>query len=165
MIHSFNKYTIQMDNYQLRPVSHWIIPYEKSFGPRLETAIKLFQKELNWSEMWDVKEAHERIDNGYGCFVIKPKMHILGWVWISPEHEIKNVYVRPCWRFNWRKTNSNYHFGTQLYYRALNYCFEMEYPEVFFRVDVWNEIANRLAEKILIQSGCRTNLELVEEDY
>lgn len=165
MIHSFNKYTIQLERYQLQPISPWIVPYEARFKNSLATTIRIFQKELNWSEMWNVKEAHERLEKGYRFFVLKPKSQILGWVWVAPDHEIKNLYVRPYRRFNPKRTNSNKHWGTQLIFAGLNCCFEQEFPDAYFRVDVWNSISNHMAEKVLSQIGCRSNIELVEENY
>ena len=115
MIHSFNKYTIQLERYQLRPVSPWIKPFELTKIGSLKTTIKIFQNELHWSEMWDIKEVKRRLENGYKFFTLMPKTQILGWVWISPEHEIKNVYVRPFRRFNPKRTKSSLGYSAVLY--------------------------------------------------
>lgn len=165
MIHSFNKYTIQLERYQLRPISPWIKPFDLKKIPSLKTTIKIFQNELHWNDMWDIKEVKRRLNSGYRFYVLQPKSQIWGWIWISPDHEVKNLYVRPYHRFNPKRTKSNPHWGTQLVYTGLNCCYEQDFDDAFFRIDIWNKPSNCIAENILEQIGCKSSIELVEEEY
>lgn len=157
MIHQFYKYIVDLSNYQLRDLPREIVEYNRSFERSLSTEIRRFQNELHWDQMWTIPEVYERLNKGYKFNVLRPKNQIKGWAWLATDHEIKNVYVS-----KWKR---NQGWSKQLYFSLLNKAWELEYPDVYIRVDVWNKPAKYAVESVIGQIGCRVNCKLVEEEY
>lgn len=157
MIHQFYKYSLSLELYLYREIPQTIIPYAKRFERSLSTEIRRFQKELDWKEMWTIPEVYLRLDSGYKFWIYRPANQIKGWVWLTPEGEIKNLYVS--------KWSRNRGIGQNLIYTAMNEALDLEYSRVWARVDIWNEPSKRVFEKVLESVGYKTNVKLVEEEY
>lgn len=157
MKHRFYKYTINLDYYQSREIPQEIVPYEERFEGSLLTAIQKFQKELHWDAMWTLSDVKKRLQEGWKFWVLRPKNQIRGWIWLSPDGEMVNVYVSKYLRNrNWCK---------QLTYQCLNEAVEMGLPSVYARIDIWNEVSKKSLESLLEVIACRTGVEMVEEEY
>lgn len=157
MVHQFYKYVVDLTNYQPRDLPKEIVEYNRSFERSLSTEIRRFQNELHWKEMWTIPEVYQRLDAGWNFVVLRRMVQIKGWGWLSADREIKNIYVS-----KWKR---NLGWGTQLYYTLLNKAWELEYPDVFVRVDIWNRPAQYLAEKVLCNLACDVDCKIVEENY
>ena len=157
MIHSFYRTDINLDLYQYQEVPQAIVPYEQRFERSLSTAIKKFQAELNWEEMWNLQDVKLRLVSGWKFWVLRPKNQIRGWIWLTPTGEMKNLYVS--------KRLRNQGWGKQLYLTAMNEALDLGYSSVFTRVDVWNEPAKACVDNLLRFAGCKSNIKLTIEDY
>lgn len=157
MIHQFYKYVINLELYQYQEIPQAVVPYERKFERSLATEIRRFQNELHWNEMWTISEVYERLEKGYGFWVLRPKNQIKGWAWLSPVGELKNLYVSKWLR--------NQGWGRYLHLVRLNEALNRDYSEVFVRVDIWNERAKALLEKVISTTGCKTSVKLIEEEY
>lgn len=157
MKHQFCKYELSLALYQEQEISPAIIPYEERFERSLLTEIRRFQKELNWSEMWDSLDVIERLLHNYKFWVLRPKNQIKGWVWLTPEGEIKNLYVSKWFR--------GQGWGTQLIYAGLNEALNQDLDTALYRVDIWNTASKKCIENVLERTGISCKLSFIEEDY
>lgn len=158
----YNKYIIDLQNYQIREVPKEFklyTTYDRRLRGPLISSINRFQNELHWDKMWTVWDAKKRLKRGWKLIIYKrkPRGMILGWVWLSPEGEIKNLYVSRRQRMQG--------LGIQLVYAALNAAMETELSSVFYRCDIWNLASKYLIEHVISQIGCKVKLTQVEEDY
>ena len=78
MIHSFYRTDINLDLYQYQEVPQAIVPYEQRFERSLSTAIKKFQAELNWKELWNLQDVKLRLISGWKFWVLRPKNQVRG---------------------------------------------------------------------------------------
>lgn len=157
MIHQFYRYDIDLSTYQLRDLPKEIVKYDRSFERSLSTEMKRFQNELHWDEMWTLEDVYRRLESGYYFFVLRPKNQIKGWTWLAPDGEIKNVYVS--------KWSRNKGWCKYLCIAAMNAAWELEYPTVYSRTDIWNKKYIHSFEQLLLQIGCKTDCKIVEEEY
>lgn len=157
MIHQFYRYRFSLEHYQSQEIPQTIIPYEKRFERSLSTEVRRFQKELHWKEMWTIPEVYTRLESGYKFWIYRPANQVKGWIWLSPEGEIKNLYVS--------KWSRNQGIGQSLIYRAMNEALDLDYGFVWARVDIWNEPSKRVFEKVLEVAGYKTEVKLIEEEY
>ena len=157
MTQTFYRFDIDLGLYQYQEIPQTIIPYEKRFERSLSTEIKRFQSELHWKDMWTIPEVYTRLDEGYDFWVYRPKNQIKGWGWLSPEGEIKNLYVS--------KWSRNQGICQKLILQALNRALELDMESVFARVDVWNTPSLKSFERVLEIIGCKSNIKIVEEEY
>ena len=156
MIHNFYRYDIDLEFYQTQEIPQAIVPYEERFERSLRTEIQRFQKELNWSEMWDTLEVYARLLKGYKFWVLRPKNQIKGWAWLAPDGEIKNVYVSKWFR--------NQHWGRYLVLQCMNEA-ALSMEKVYSRVDIWNEPSKQLFEGILKTVSCKSKITSITENY
>lgn len=157
MIHQFYRYDIDLSTYQLRDLPKEIVKYDRSFERSLSTEMKRFQNELHWNEMWTLEDVYRRLESGYYFFVLRPKNQIKGWVWLAPDGEIKNAYVS--------KWSRNRGWCRYLCTAAMNAAWELEYPTVYGRIDIWNKKSIHSFEQLLTQIGCKIDCKIVEEEY
>ena len=103
----------------------------------LEREIDKFQKELNWPEMWTVKDAISRLKKDWYFNVLKINNHIIGWVWLNTiENELCNLYINR----EIRKQG----YGKQLIYSIMNLAKDDNIDTIYAEVDWWND-SGRLA--------------------
>ena len=65
------EYRRYLDNYVFHPTPHEILSLKEIDDKELQSAIDLFQEELNWDGMWSVEDAKQRIKDGWLFFVLK----------------------------------------------------------------------------------------------
>lgn len=157
MIQTFFKFEIYLELYQYQEIPQTIVPYEKRFERSLSTEIKRFQAELHWDEMWKIPDVYNRLDRGYKFWVYRPKNQIKGWAWLSPEGEVKNLYVS--------KWSRNQGICQKLILQALNGALDSDMDTAFARVNVWNTPSLKAFERVLEIIGCKSKLTTIEEEY
>lgn len=157
MIQTFFKFEINLELYQYQEIPQTIVPYEKRFERSLSTEIKRFQAELNWKDMWTIPEVYSRLDKGYRFWVYRPKNQIKGWGWLSPEGEVKNLYVS--------KWSRNQGICQKIILQTLNGALDSDMDSVFARVDVWNTSSLKAFERVLEIIGCKSSIKIIEEEY
>ena len=59
------EYRRYLDNYVFHPTPHEILSLKEIDDNELQSAIDLFQEELNWDGMWSVEDAKQRIKDGW----------------------------------------------------------------------------------------------------
>lgn len=158
MIHHFCRYEINLEAYQIQEIPQAIVPYEEKFERSLCTEIRRFQKELNWSEMWDTLDVVSRLLHGWRFWVFRPKNQIKGWVWVDPDKaEIKNLYVSKWFR--------KQGWGTKLILAGLNDLLDLDKDVALYRTDTWNTASKKSIERVLELTGITSKLFFTEENY
>ena len=101
----------------------------------LQDEIDYFNSIINWSDMWDLHEAHRRLDNGWKLYVFKPDETIKGWMWLNTNNkEVCNGYVNPLYR--------NKGIGVELTNSAHRGCLDWE--KWWCQSDEWNKPAQQM---------------------
>ena len=101
----------------------------------LQDEIDYFNTIINWSDMWDLHEAHRRLDNGWKLYVFKPDETIKGWMWLNTNNkEVCNGYVNPLYR--------NKGIGVELTNSAHRGCLDWE--KWWCQSDEWNKPAQQM---------------------
>ena len=101
----------------------------------LQDEIDYFNTIINWSDMWDLHEAHRRLDNGWKLYVFKPDETIKGWMWLNTNNkEVCNGYVNPLYR--------NRGIGVELTNSAHRGCLDWE--KWWCQSDEWNKPAQQM---------------------
>ena len=101
----------------------------------LQDEIDYFNSIINWSDMWDLHEAHRRLDNGWKLYVFKPDETIKGWMWLNTNNkEVCNGYVNPLYR--------NKGIGVELLNSAHRGCFD--WKKWWCKSEDWNKPAHQL---------------------
>lgn len=156
-MHTFYKYTVDLNGYIMQEIPQAVTLYRKEYERSLSTEIKRFQRELNWKDMWTVKDARERLSNGWILIVLRPLVQIKGWIWLVPDGELKNIYVS--------KRKRDVDWGQHLTFAAMNQAWVMEYPSVYVRIDLWNNVSKYTFESVLSKISCKSDVRIVEEEY
>ena len=101
----------------------------------LQDEIDYFNSIINWSDMWDLHEAHRRLDNGWKLYVFKPDETIKGWMWLNTNNkEVCNGYVNPLYRSKG--------IGVELTNSAHRDCLDWE--KWWCQSDDWNKPAQQM---------------------
>ena len=101
----------------------------------LQDEIDYFNSIINWSNMWDLHEAHRRLDNGWKLYIFKPDETIKGWMWLNTNNkEVCNGYVNPLYR--------NKGIGVELTNSAHRGCLDWE--KWWCQSDDWNKPAQQM---------------------
>jgi L-amino acid N-acyltransferase YncA len=106
----------------------------------LSEEIEEFKKEIKWDEMWDVKDAKNRLLNNWRVVVFIPNQVIKGWIWLDNTNEPKNIYVNKEYR--------NSGIGKELYYEIHNICKKMNIDKIIGYIDNWNLGSRRCIESV-----------------
>ena len=101
----------------------------------LQDEIDYFNTIINWSDMWDLHEAHRRLDNGWKLYVFKPDETIKGWMWLNTNNkEVCNGYVNPLYR--------NKGIGVELVNSAHRGCLDCE--KWWCQSEDWNKPGHQM---------------------
>ena len=85
--------------------------------------------------MWDLHEAHRRLDNGWKLYLFKPDETIKGWIWLNTNNkEVCNCYVNPLYR--------NKGIGVELINSTHRYC--QDWESWWCHSEDWNEPAHKM---------------------
>jgi len=153
----FYKYVVDLTNYQEREIPKEIIEYNENLKESLSNERRRFQRELHWDKMWKMSSINARLREGWKFYLLRPNKLIKGWVWISPNGELKNLYVSKKLRGQgWAK---------QLIFKVLNELQESGHNQMTYRCDTWNTPSKCAIEQVLELICCKTQCTVVEEDY
>ena len=129
------KYKRDLFDYEIVIIPKEIQTVDNFNNVDLEREIDKFQKELNWPEMWTVKDAISRLKKDWYFNVLKINNHIIGWVWLNTiENELCNLYVNR----EIRKQG----YGKQLIYSIMNLAKDDNIDTIYAEVDWWNDSGN-----------------------
>ena len=131
------EYRRYLDKYQFYSTPNQVSYWKKIDEDKLQTAIDLFQEELNWDKMWSVEDAKQRLEDGWLFSVLQIDNKLRGWYWLNYEtKEGLNLYVHKDSR------NQGYGFGLISYIITAAKLRQLDY--VWAQVDEWNEMSKRL---------------------
>lgn len=102
----------------------------------IQKSIDLFNSEIEWDDMWTLKDASERINKGAKLFLLTEDLSApIGHVWIK-EGYLFNLYAAP-----FRVPGSTREF-------VLAACSQANVDNITLYCDDWNVKAQRFFEKI-----------------
>lgn len=114
----------------------WIQPSTLcSFENSIQASIDSFNSNHEWDEMWDIKEAKVRLDNGHNLFIGVDQDGPLAHVWFDKDY-LYNIYINPR-----RKEG----YGVKFIEGCLNFI-EHDYIKLY--CDSWNIRAQKFFSKI-----------------
>ena len=97
--------------------------------------IEYFNSIIDYYDMWDLHEAHRRLDNGWKLVVFKPDESIKGWGWLNTNNkEICNIYVNPLYRSKG--------IGVEIVNSLHRHC--QDYEKWWAQSDEWNKAAHQM---------------------
>ena len=131
------KYRRDLKNYQFYNTPNQVSCWKKIDEVKLQSAIDLFQQELNWDKMWNVEDAKQRLEDGWLFSVLEVDNKLRGWYWLNYEtKEGLNLYVHKDFR------GHGYGFGLISYIITAAKLRQLEY--VWAQVDEWNKVSQEL---------------------
>lgn len=136
------KFEKDLRNYIIKNTSPYIqqVNIDTLDFKKLDDEIKLFQEEINWTDMWDIKEVKNRLLNGWRFVIYKPSDEIKGWIWLDNTNEPKNIYVNKEYR--------NVGVAKELYNEVHNICKKENIEKIIGYIDDWNIISRRCIESV-----------------
>ena len=130
-------YRKSLNDYRFTPSSYEISYWKEIDEDKLQTAIDLFQDELNWDKMWSVGDAKQRLEDGWLFSVLEINDELKGWYWLDYEtKEGLNLYVH--------KDCRGYGYGSELISYIITAAKLQQLDSVWSQVDEWNEVSQRL---------------------
>ena len=103
-------------------------PFNIGFIPIIESCIDIFNREIQWNNMFSLDVAFDRINNGEKFFIAYHEGELFGYCWLSSENKIYNVFSKKT--YHQRK----YGATDMLYYIIKNHTTGVITAEV----DEWN---------------------------
>ena len=105
------------------------------FINQIEESIEAFKREVEWDEMWSVKEAKKRFSNNEVLFLLRDNKGALGHVWFQEDY-LYNMFVSE------RRVT-----GTSM--RFILHCFNyVPYKNIKLYCDSWNYKAQKFFKKV-----------------
>jgi GNAT superfamily N-acetyltransferase len=130
-------YRKSLNDYRFTPSSYEITYWKKINEDKLQSAIDIFQEELNWDKMWSVEDAKQRLEDGWLFSVLEINDELKGWYWLDYEtKEGLNLYVH--------KDCRGYGYGFELISYIITAAKLQQLDSVWSQVEEWNEVSQRL---------------------
>ena len=134
------KFKRSLDNYQFYTTSRQISYWKEIDEDKLQTAIHLFQDELNWDKMWSAEDAKQRLEDGWLFSVLEINDELKGWYWLDYEtKEGLNLYVH--------KDCRGYGYGFELISYIITAAKLQQLDYVWAQIDEWNTASQKLLLK------------------
>ena len=131
------KFKRSLDNYQFYTTSRQISYWKEIDEDKLQTAIDLFQDELNWDKMWSVEDAKQRLEDGWILSVLEIDNTLRGWFWLDYKtKEGLNLYVH--------KDCRGYGYGFELISYIITAAKLQQLDYVWAQIDEWNTASQKL---------------------
>lgn len=131
------KFKRSLDKYQFYSTPNQVSYWKEIDEDKLQTAIDLFQEELNWDKMWSVEDAKQRLDDGWLFSVLEIDNKLRGWYWLNYKtKEGLNLYVHKDFR------GQDYGFGLISYIITAAKLRQLDC--VWAQVDEWNTASQKL---------------------
>lgn len=93
----------------------------------IKQCIKLFKSEIDWEEMWDIKDVKKRFDEKHIMYIMTDNDIVLGFCWYNKNY-LYNVFVSKT-----RTKNDSQNF---IKYTLNEYMINYKY--VILQCDDWN---------------------------
>ena len=130
-------YRKSLNDYRFTPSSYEISYWKEIDEDKLQTAIDLFQDELNWDKMWSVEDAKQRLEDGWLFSVLEINDELKGWYWLDYEtKEGLNLYVH--------KDCRGYGYGFELISYIITAAKLQQLDYVWAQIDEWNTASQKL---------------------
>jgi len=130
-------YRKSLNDYRFTPSSYEITYWKEIDEDKLQTAIDLFQDELNWDKMWSVEDAKQRLEDGWLFSVLEINDELKGWYWLDYEtKEGLNLYVH--------KDCRGYGYGFELISYIITAAKLQQLDYVWAQIDEWNTASQKL---------------------
>ena len=108
--------------------------------PKLQSAIDIFNSEIEWDGMWTLDIAKHRLENNWKLIVLNIDSKICGWYWLDVDNKITcNLFVS--------KSHSNYGWGTKLIKDTLDLSQRLNMDKVRCEIDSWNTKSIKIHER------------------
>ena len=134
-----NKIWYHYDNIISSPITRDILHIKennfKEFIPLIQETIDTFNKNVEWKDMWDIKEAEFRLKDGQDLFIGYDRQGALAHVWFEKNY-LYNCFVNPR-----RPEGYSKEFVTKCI-QATNH------RKIRLYCDDWNIKAQKLFEKV-----------------
>ena len=135
------KFYFDLSGYTEHKVSDDIKRIEVIDREKLQNGIDIFQKELDWQQMWSIDDAEKRLDDGWWFYVIEKDDKYIGWAWFDiPNKQFCNLYVH--------KDLRDSGLGKDLVYARLNECKEQGIDNVWMEVNDWNIPIQKIGQEL-----------------
>ena len=93
-----NKIWYHYDNIIISPITRDILHIKENnfeeFIPLIQETIDTFNKNVEWKDMWDIKEAEFRLKDGQDLFIGYDRQGALAHVWFEKNY-LYNCFVNP----------------------------------------------------------------------
>ena len=130
-----------LNGYREHKISNSIKKIKVIDRNKLQYGINLFQKELDWRQMWSIDDAEKRLNDGWWFYVIEKNNKYVGWAWFdTPQKKLCNLYVHKKYR--------NEGFGKELVYARLNECKIKNINKVWMEVNRWNTPIQKINQEL-----------------
>ena len=130
-------YRKSLNDYRFTPSSYEITYWKKINEDKLQSAIDIFQEELNWDKMWSVEDAKQRLEDGWLFSVLEINDELKGWYWLDYEtKEGLNLYVH--------KDCRGYGYGFELISYIITAAKLQQLDYVWAQIDEWNTASQKL---------------------
>ena len=134
------RYRRDLKNYQFYNTPNQVSCWKKIDEVKLQSAIDLFQQELNWDKMWSVDDANQRLKDGWLFSVLEIDNKLRGWYWLNYDiKESFNLYVH--------KNHRGYGYGFGLISYIITAAKLRQLDYVIAQVDEWNTASQKLLLK------------------
>jgi len=136
---SETKIWYHFDNLISSPITRDILHIKennfKEFEPLIQETIDTFNKNVEWKDMWDIKEAEFRLKDGQDLFIGYDRQGALAHVWFEKNY-LYNCFVNPR-----RPEGYGVTFVTK--------CIQgISHRRIRLYCDEWNIKAQKLFEKV-----------------
>ena len=134
------RYRRYLKNYQFYSTPNQVSYWKEIDEAKLQSAIDLFQEELNWDKMWNVEDAKQRLEDGWLFSVLEIDNKLRGWYWLNYDtKESFNLYVH--------KNHRGYGYGFGLISYIITAAKLRQLDCVIAQVDEWNTASQKLLLK------------------
>ena len=126
------RFEIDLREYSITTVPQYIVEVNVltlNFQ-ELSDEIDIFNREIEWSEMWTTEDARDRLLKGWKLIIYKPGDRIRGWVWLDNTKELRNIYVNKYYR--------GMGIAREMQFKLLNICKSLGMDRVECSIDDWN---------------------------
>jgi 7-cyano-7-deazaguanine synthase in queuosine biosynthesis/GNAT superfamily N-acetyltransferase len=131
----------KLSNYKPVKISREIKRITKIDRQKLQYGIDIFQKELDWQQMWTVEDSEKRLEDGWWFYVAEKDNKYIGWAWFdTPNKKFCNLYVHKDYR--------NRGYGKELAYARLNECKNQLIENVNMHIHEWNKSTHKIINHI-----------------
>ena len=114
----------------------------QDFKSEINETIDLFNKFINYPEMWDITDAKDRVDKGHHLFLFRSENKPLGHVWMDTNY-IYNLYI--CNGRDYVPKDRDKHLSVKLFKHCVNF---MGYDQVYGQIDNWNYRSLSFAKRV-----------------